>query len=155
MADQEKIVSMLQRIDPIYLAGLFDGEGSVCSNRQLNLKVNLTQANEDLLLAIAQYVGCGNVHGPRKATKSRKGVYDITWCGKNAEKFLEMIKDYVIVKRHQVELCLQLVPLVGGNGTNKGLSQENREAREVIMDEIRIANDSPWSRRKQTDATIQ
>jgi hypothetical protein len=89
-----------------YIAGFFDGEGSLClSNGRYFLSIS--QTNEEVLVAIREFAGVGRVH---KVTKRKQHWRDawIYQIGKRAHilSFLMNIVDHLIVKRDLVQLAI-------------------------------------------------
>ena len=97
-----------------YLAGFLDGEGSIGTthsgkSRLVTGRVTIANTNHELLhLLKAQFGGSVSV---RKAG-SKPGwrpFGSVTWTGRKAQYILERVLPYLILKREQAELCLQLI----------------------------------------------
>ncbi len=101
-----------------YLAGFFDGEGSLIirirkDNRyktgyQVELKVNITQKNEEVLKLIQKRFGFGKIYFHRRDKLWHYNVY------RRAEikKFISAIRGRVIVKKKRLgefEKCLDII----------------------------------------------
>jgi LAGLIDADG endonuclease len=144
--DQERIEQIKQRLTLPYIAGFFDGEGSITVTRDLSLQVVLGQNDETILQAIAQYFGMGKV----KAIKIRRGhkqCFALRWCGANAAKVLEQLKDFLILKKERAEIAIKMQSLVSPRGVEKPVNPEKWEKRKKLAVEIKALNDSHWSRR--------
>jgi len=96
-----------------YLAGLFDGEGTIgyYNFRQRHEStVMITNSDPRVMNWIMDKIRYGNVHTVKKSYARRKHVVH-HWriCGKPRVKdFLETIVPYLIIKRDQAELLLNL-----------------------------------------------
>jgi LAGLIDADG DNA endonuclease family protein len=132
LGDDNQILEHLARISPQWLAGFFDGDGYVgimrfrssASARKwyLRLKCNFTNKDVFTLAVIAKKFGCSQ---PilKQAKKYKSDVYELDICGERAVSFLETIKDYVIIRREQVELALEFASIMHVGSGNK-LSDE-------------------------------
>jgi len=89
-------------MDKNYIAGFFDGEGSVY---EVNNKifVSIPQTNYDVLEKIVEFCGYGLLYETKKQKKHHKQAWVIR-IQKKADvlDFLLMIKDIVIVKKEIV-----------------------------------------------------
>lgn len=110
-----------------WLAGFFDGEGSVSLHlgkykaktgfRMPYLMVTLTQKNFKLLRAIKTYFGLNAYIG--------KDKIHLRWEYKNAELVLRRLLPYLVIKKRETLLALAHRDLVGihrkrGKGAGKG-----------------------------------
>jgi hypothetical protein len=111
----------------VWVAGFFDGEGSVfveiAKNKNTRrgvrnlLTVSITQTSTPCLRLIKDQFG-GNIAA---ITQSRRRNMNNSVCyiwrvrSKDAIAFLEVIAPYVVVKKEQVELALQY-PLTSADG---------------------------------------
>ena len=136
----------------IWLAGFMDGEGCIYvsrtknSNRwgyQYTLRVELTQANKQLLEDIIERVGFGsNIWNKAlnaiKNRKSKRNVYAIKWSSRQAHELLKKIYPYMVVKKAQASLGMEFQELVNENyGKGVRLSDEYNhkqvELRELLV----------------------
>lgn len=106
------VIDMLDRITPQWLAGFFDGEGSVACYRGVKgwkMKVTLTQKDEGLLSAIRTKFPEFCFYPPRR--KHGRGrinpCFEIVIDGGVASVFLEAIRPFVIRKLLDVEVGIQ------------------------------------------------
>jgi hypothetical protein len=97
-----------------YLAGFLDGEGSIGTTRTgkyRNVVGRVTIANTDQrLLELLKTQFGGTIS--RRAQGSQPGwkpFASITWTNRGAQRLLEQVLPYLIAKRPQAELCLQLI----------------------------------------------
>ena len=129
------------KLTPEWLAGFFDGEGSITVTNVLSLQVIVSQSNLELLVAIQGLFG-GSIGG-HKPRRGHKICYSLRWCGKKAAEFLTVIFPYLVVKRERAEIAIKLQSLVG----TMGVPTQTRQEREALATEIKDLNDSHWSRR--------
>lgn len=111
MITQEKIESFV--LTPQYLAGLFDGEGSIgvygLSNgkKSLRLQVTIVQKDPTILALIAmKFNKCRIYESDRKSHS-----YSLEYRGEDARDILDYIKDYCIIKYSQIILALQYLSI--------------------------------------------
>ncbi len=81
-----------------YIAGFFDGEGTIAHNGK-GFRITITQTNEDVLEAIRRFTSSGYIV---EITKRKKHWKD-SWLfyiakQKDVYNFIANIKDYLIVK---------------------------------------------------------
>lgn len=97
-----------------YLAGLLDGEGSIGTtrtgkHRNVIGRVMITNTDTVLLeLLRAEFGGSVTI----RAIGSKPGwkpCAHISWTNRGAQKVLEGVLPYLLVKRSQAELCLELI----------------------------------------------
>ena len=129
-----------------WLAGFFDGEGSVCIRRhngnRWQLRVNLTQANFELLSAVAAKYGAS--YGPYTKTRKTKlgkdsTVYEIGWASRKAMlQILHLLDGVVIAKARQVRLAIEF--LETGVGSGNQFDEATHDKREAMRNEMRWLN---------------
>ena len=95
-----------------YIAGFFDGEGTLCHNGR-GYRVCITQTNKEELKKIMEFTGYGNVV---EITK-RKSHWKDSWLyfiskQENIYRFLIGISKDVIVKKHKVEETIPILKMV-------------------------------------------
>lgn len=142
--DYDEILESAARFTPQWLAGFFDGEGSVrvkaCDSRITRLCVNITNSDlRSLTLIGLRFAACGPY--PVNGKKEHKKLYQVSWSGKSAKPVLEFIKDHVIIKRERVLLGIQMAELTGERGHD--VSEENKLERERIAALVTAMNDAP------------
>jgi hypothetical protein len=99
-----------------YLAGIIDGEGCICVCRIKNPKarnyshtivVTISNTNEALMLWIGKIWGRPLRYEPGRSS-NRKPQWRADATGQAAVKIIEAILPYMIAKKPQAELALQL-----------------------------------------------
>jgi hypothetical protein len=147
---QTKVVELVVRVTPQWLGGFFDGEGCVrcikSGSRGSSVHVQITQRDSTILAFIA-YMYSGNLNGPyRKVTPLGKisSITEVNWTSKRGIRtFLSLIKDFVVIKRPQVEAALEMIEYIPDSGDNLYMvppSEESQRRREELANVIRECN---------------
>ena len=97
-----------------YIAGIFDGEGSVTINArkrgphgiQYNLVLSISNTDEDLIKGIKNFFGKGSVFSSKEVKCNHK-VYSYHVSNKSAYEVCLLLKDHVFVKLEQVQLAIE------------------------------------------------
>lgn len=105
--------------DAAYLAGLFDGDGSVCilhfwrshdktKPRTHELYVNIANTNHEVMEWVKARIGVGTVHKKRCAgyAGARKDIWYWEARCRSAETFLRIVQPFVRIKRAHIEEAL-------------------------------------------------
>lgn len=140
---------MIERITLQWLAGFFDGEGSVCCTRtrqgayKWRIIVAITQNDEGLLEAIrAKYPEFRFRKAQRKHGAGRVRGLDIMIDGSKCAIFLEAIRPYVIRKLIDVEtgleFCRTIREFTKGKRRNLGLTEEQHSIREALVEKLKL-----------------
>lgn len=92
-----------------YIAGFFDGEGSITNNKK-GYRITLPQTNLEVLTEIKEYIGCEHLF---KETK-RKDHWKDNWVYYIAKQedilfFLKKICNALIVKKKEAEAVIQIL----------------------------------------------
>ena len=107
--------------DLAYIAGLFDGDGSVGLHRcgwykltgepKYTLRIRIANSDVRVLEWIRDTVGFGWVKEKKPSPKTHwtKRQYEYTVTGRKARRFAEMILPYLRIKRNKVETLLDEV----------------------------------------------
>jgi hypothetical protein len=90
----------------LYIAGLFDGEGStgVYAPGQLSMCVQMTST---LGVEYIRSLFGGHIHEYTPRKPNCHTLYDIQYSGLKAEKVLRTVLPFLLVKREQVNLVLE------------------------------------------------
>ena len=99
--------------DFAYVAGLFDGEGSItinknrsdCGRPSYTLLVYITNTNEAVIDWLLTKFG-GTLY-TRSVSKGHRPCWDWKKYGNNARDFLTLINPYLRIKKHQAELAIK------------------------------------------------
>ena len=138
-----KLAGLLFDPSPEYVAGFFDGDGSVSITKaavqrgawsaRYYLSVNLTNTNRSILeLVVEIYGGCIK-------EKPHKEGWKTAWLfaasHRGAAQFLTSIAPYVFIKRERVELALEFQSWNNSLGSFRGVGvpKEIAERREVYF----------------------
>ena len=133
----------LTETEKAYLAGLFDGEGSVGYYKYSKQKTHLPQvqiANADP--RVMEWLKAKIPFGSVGINKTNKFTV-FQWCvrgKKGVSQFLRAIQPFLVVKRDQSELLLNFLDAeqaVRGIGNGKRLSENDLYKRENLVDALR------------------
>jgi hypothetical protein len=124
------------RLHLAYIAGLFDGEGSLVvhlqkqsvATRASSLHVQFSIYNQDLSIMqeILETLGCGKI---RAVKCGFSGVYRLEFSRQETQKVLELLAPYIRVKREQVQLGLLALSAPLYKGRYKSVPPEEIEHR--------------------------
>ena len=92
-----------------YIAGFFDGEGSITNNGK-GFRITICQTNKEILEDIKCFVGFGYVIKVKKRKKHWKDSW-VYYIAKQREvySFLTQISPFLKIKRESAESCLPLL----------------------------------------------
>ena len=104
-----------------YIAGFFDGEGSLTHNGK-GFRITIPQINEEVLLSIKKFIGYGNIIYITK----RKSHWSDGWSYYIAKQtevydFIKKIKPFVIVKKSSV---IKIIPELKNIVNNQKLKKK-------------------------------
>jgi hypothetical protein len=105
----------------IYLAGYFDGEGSVCmqiSNKNYrcpSLKICVFSGDKEVVELFGATFG-GNVHQVKPRGNDKRQVYSWTACGSKAQAILKQLLPFLIAKKKPAEMVMGLSFITVRNG---------------------------------------
>lgn len=141
----------------IWLAGFIDGEGCIYISRtknenrwgyQYTLRLEITQANKELLDSIKERVGFGsntwnkNINAVKNRVSKRQ-VYSIKWSSRKAYEILKKLYPYLVVKRAQASMGMEFQELVIKNyGKGMRVSDEYNK-KQVELRELLILAKAP------------
>lgn len=113
------------REDWIYLAGLVEGDGCICIDNLLRLKLKITSTRKKMVNHLMSlYGGC---IGTGKYKSSGKMFYMWTSKLSSMNEILNRIMPYLVIKKDQAELGLQFRETIGSTGIR--LTPEKRRIR--------------------------
>jgi len=89
-----------------YIAGFFDGEGSISPNGK-GFRITIPQTNEEVLNKICDFAKCGYII----KLKKRKAHWKDCWlyyiaCKKDVCKFLKKIAPYLVLKKKKASIAI-------------------------------------------------
>lgn len=146
-----------------YIAGLFDGEGSITIQKRTNknknsyhwLRIQIANTNYDLIVWLQKMIGGHIVSHQGKSP--RKLCYIWLLVSNPAKEFLKLIYPYLIIKKSKTEIAIEYQNEVGGDmrSKHKFLTPEIIEKRDWYRKKILFFNKETKneSKRKKPDST--
>ena len=138
----------LSEVQKAQMAGMWDCDGHIGVTRRWRSKrpyyrpvAQIGQAKRDLLDWIVSTVGCGKVYAYKAdaiANPRRGHMYQLRFPDSSAASFLREIRPYLILKRRQADLVIEMCERMTWNG--KLLSTEEVARREGIAAELSALN---------------
>lgn len=99
------------RTDAAWLAGLFDGEGSIVNTRRsqrgYSLRITITNTCRPLLERVREVTGTGKIVNQRNATERTKACWYWTCGSKNACNLLAQMRPWLIVKADKADAAIE------------------------------------------------
>lgn len=125
-----------------YIAGFFDGEGSVTIpmssfkwRSSACLSISMVNTNLEILELISGTIG-GNIGPPHLMGGNRKPIYSIRWFSWDAAMVLDMLYPYLVVKRRQAEIGIKYQETFCNVYTSNGLPLNIKEERIALGREL-------------------
>jgi hypothetical protein len=128
-------------LDKSYIAGLYDGDGSINMSRVgakekqgYLMKVELSQNNEEFLRKINSFFdNKGKIYEDTRHEKYTKSTnYCLRFCGKDSLDILSLIQEFGVIKSPQATLAMRCIEL------NK--KQNTTVEKEELMSKIKNMN---------------
>ena len=139
-------------MDPAYIAGMFDGDGSINVSKVgphgkegYLLKVELSQCNEAFLRDMNSSLGgAGKMYRDARTAKyTRETNGTLRFCGQAAAGVLHLLAQHAVIKAEQARVALRFIDL-SRRGT--GADKEIIRARMKELNADKTAYDKPWDR---------
>ncbi len=116
-----------------YIAGFFDGEGTISRNTS-GFRISMPQTNQEVLEKIRHFSGLGNIC---KVTK-RKSHWKDSWTyyitkQKNVLIFLKGISPHLVLKKDLADNTIPELKLIVNKQKLKILKHENRRKKALIL----------------------
>jgi len=139
----------LTKLEKAYLAGLFDGEGTVGYYHKTKLGYHIVQVaiyNSDptIMAWIQDRISFGSIVS-NKVSKHRGWAWMVS-SKTQAKQFLKVIRPYLVIKAEQVDLLLSFLDAEQKNrgvGSGKKLSKDELATRvetEIQLKRLKTAN---------------
>ena len=90
---------------PSYISGFIDGDGSISIMKikdGYNPRISIAQSRTNVLLIICHYFG-GFIQQNKTESKSTRAQYTYINRGKTLSKFVDYIKDHILIKKTQID----------------------------------------------------
>jgi hypothetical protein len=131
---------MLNRITTQWLAGFFDGEGSIVlakNHRRDYIRVTIAQNDKSLLEAIRLVYP---EFRPPSNNRGSSKCWFILLNGRNAKRFLTDIEPHCVRKHTQVQLALEFIETIDWSRGEK-ISDETKIKKSSLVDAIYAARE--------------
>ena len=92
-----------------YIAGIFDGDGSIEASGKYAIEISLGQTDADFVKALSRYGGTVYKRTFKEPSKRNPMYYWILRITRIQRAFLEKTLPYYTIKRKQAEIALQLL----------------------------------------------
>ena len=132
--------------DLAYLAGIVDGEGCITITENMKggrnyyrLVLDITNTSYDLM----QWLEDTFSHTIRTSyyrSTNRTDMYGWTASGNQAQDLLRLILPYLIIKKPQAEIALEMNIAPYGGGSNHSYSADEEEWRKCLCNDIHRMN---------------
>ncbi len=116
-------------IDPSYISGFFDGDGSIYINKGC-LMIRFTQCVLNVLLKIQQKYG-GNIYKSDKHKENQRIQYNLVIVGIDCLKILNDMKNYSIIKINRINYGIEYL---------KYLNKKNDENKNELVKKLQNSN---------------
>ena len=128
-----------------YIAGFFDGEGSIslfCRGavkyKTHQLQVQITNTDGDVLKWIDEVLGKEGHFHLKHRTGNQRSCWDLQWTSLRAEKVLETLIPFLKTKRKQAELALEFRRTFPPHWSRHPVSQELYDQREGLRQRLKL-----------------
>lgn len=135
----------MTEVEKAYLAGIFDGEGTIGYydyRKRHESTVMITNADPRIMTWILEKIGYGCVTTIRKAYDRRKHIVH-HWRISNRPRvkdFLEAIVPYLIIKKDQAELLLELWKVE--KSSRNMITSTVKTQRDQVMNQLKLLKTS-------------
>lgn len=140
-------------VEQSWLAGVIDGEGWIGIRKRNEIKgyyssnIGVTNCNIPFLLNIVKITGVNRVYSKKRSNPKWRDVYRWHLDGDRVIDVLKQILPYLIIKKNQASLAIDLQNTNKQYGELKGnkhggtlLSQREKDFRLNIYNKIRVLN---------------
>ena len=134
---------MNRELDLAYIAGLFDGEGSIVittrdKKKRLILTVVLVNTDITVVDMVHSYFGYGvRAVRSRNGSLGKKPCYVVQWTSSSAAKVLTALLPYLRIKKARAEIALRFQATMRRCGV-KGVSSVVLNERARLREEIKL-----------------
>lgn len=103
-----------------YIAGLIDGEGSICLHKCVwknrngyfyRPSIKIANSNLEMLIWVKNKLNCGSIKRERPNTGNWKAIYTLTFSANMIRQFLPLMIDILIIKKRQALLLIEFLKM--------------------------------------------
>lgn len=127
-------INELVDVDKAYLAGFYDGEGSIILQKKrgtYGLVVKVSNTSRGVIDWVRETVGHGCVTTESKKNPLHKDAHIHCITGKRAGKLLEQLRPYLKIKQDQADVALEFIETLS-SGRSKVPERFN-----ILRDELK------------------
>lgn len=132
---------MTSKTDYAYIAGILDGEGTICIANQLYLSVRFRNTNKLLLEWIQGIAGIGNIYCDNR---NPSPCYSLDLTSGQAIRFLKVLMPYIRMKKAQARLAFKFQERMGKGrglwGKGRPLTMAEKKKRQAFYWQMRELN---------------
>ena len=132
-----------------YIAGIIDGEGTICLHKctwkhrksvYYRPFIKIANSNLTMLKSIQSILGCGSIKMERLATGNWKAMYTLNFSANMIRTFLPDIIDTLIIKKEQAYLITEFMKLSKHRGANRTFKSINQDKYDVFYNRVKVLN---------------
>lgn len=145
-----KIIKPLSVADAAYIAGIMDGEGSICISRKTDstmkrgycYRLHVTIANTDLPLVewLMVVTGLGKVYTQKRINQKHKQAYHWNLWSIQAYQVLKEIYPYLRQKKERAKIGMAFIEAKNDGVGRNGLSDEEWASQASAYDAMKVLN---------------
>jgi hypothetical protein len=129
-----------------YMAGIIDGEGTIGARHRSNGKgrryhdfmMSIASTDARLIDWIHERFGGSRDYRDQRDSVRHKPLYRVSWAGKQGAAIAEACLPYLVIKKEQALLYLELRALMGTRGAR--VTPENFAMRSDLVDQLHVLN---------------
>lgn len=135
---------MYMKMDSSYIAGFFDGDGTVCIGKcrgGFQLKVELTQCNEEFTKYLANMYDAKIYFDTRLSKYNNETACSLRLCGLQAIPVLILVSKYGVVKQPQAVIALEYLSMARQRGLYNKREEYYMKLKEMNTDKTSYDKD--------------
>jgi hypothetical protein len=133
------MIEQLHREEIAYLAGLFDGEGSVAiyegTVHGFSYHATITSTNRNVLEWVQARLG-GSIFDEKRTEKKNKTCYKWQISGDTACEFFHAIHEFSLIKKRELEIAMFYGSLPKSPGVP--YTKQQREERRLLVELLKV-----------------
>lgn len=140
-----------------YIAGIIDGEGTICLNKCVwkhrqeayyRPFIKIANTNLQMLQLIQSKLGCGAIEMERKDTENWKACYTLRFSAKMIRAFLPIIIESLIIKKEQGLLLIDFLGM-SKHGLPRNFKRDNDHIYVGFYNRMKVLNQRGTSKEER------